>query len=288
MDTRALLEALFGDRRGSSVRIATPRNADEHRLVDMAKSNAREAARSRRDISLSDRLGVILHAPHPLHRIECVDVSHTGGVAAKVGMVVYEDGKPLPAEYRAWNIDGAHGDDYAALSLWATRRLEHGTPWPDLLLVDGGKGQLAAVDKVLRANFAPDVPPFFLAAIAKARDEQGKTDRRAGNTADRIFLPGRANPLPLRPGTAELLFLQAVRDAAHNFALGRHRQARARQAFSGELQRLPGIGPHIAKLLWEHFPSIEAMRRASPDDLAALPGVGKKRAEQLRHSLAAL
>ena len=126
--------------------------------------------------------------------------------------------------------------------MWAKRRLEHGEPWPDLLLIDGGRGQLAAVDKILREELATDETegrlPFLLAGIAKARDERGHADRRAGNVADRIFVPGRSNPLPLREGCPELLFLQVVRDAAHDFSIGRHRQARAKQAFSGELQQL--------------------------------------------------
>lgn len=291
--THVALEAALTDMRGGPVHIAAPRNADEHRLVDMAKSNAREAARSRADMPIAERLAIVLHTEEPVRRIECVDVSHTGGTATKVGVVVYDDGKPLKSEYRVWNIEDAHGDDYAALTAWAAKRVEHGEPWPDMLLVDGGKGQLAAVDKVLCEAFGRDEHgrskvPFFLAGIAKARDERGHADRRAGNVADRIFVPGRSNPLPLREGSAELLFLQAVRDAAHDFSIGRHRQARARQAFSGELQRLPGVGPHTARLLWDHFDSVEAMRAATLEEIAALPGIGRKRAEKLWRSLQGL
>lgn len=291
--TLAALESLFADIRGGPVHIAAPRNADEHGLVDMAKSNAREAARSRADIPLADRLAVVFHSERPLRRIECVDVSHTGGVATKVGVVVYEEGKPLKSDYRVWNIDGAGGDDYAALTMWAARRLEHGEPWPDLLLIDGGKGQLASVHKVFldafgrNENALPRIP-FLLAGIAKARDDRGHADRRAGNVADRIFVPGRSNPLSIREGAAELLYLQNIRDAAHDFSIGRHRQARAKQAFSGELQRLPGVGPHIAKLLWDHFNSIHAMKAATKDEIAALPGIGVKRATKLWQSLQGL
>lgn len=118
---------------------------------------------------------------------------------------------------------------------------ESGPPWPDLMLIDGGRSQLAVVERALadagKADFFP------LAAIAKARDEAGHADRRAGNVADRIFLPGRSNPLPLREGCAELLFLQNVRDATHRFAIGRHRKARGQAALSGELMRLPRHRP---------------------------------------------
>ena len=106
--------------------------------------------------------------------------------------------------------------------------------------------------------------------------------------ADRIFLPGRSNPLPLREGCAELLFLQNVRDATHRFAIGRHRKARGQAALSGELMRLPGIGPATARLLWETFGSLEAMRTASLDDLRRLPGIGASRAALLHEKLKGL
>ena len=124
--------------------------------------------------------------------------------------------------------------------------------------------------------------------IAKARDEAGHADRRAGNIADRIFLPGRANPLPLRAGAPELLFLQYIRDTTHHFAIGRHRRARTAAALTGELLRLPGIGPHTARLLWDHFGSVEAMTEASQAALAALPGIGPRRAALLRERLQGL
>lgn len=161
---------------------------------------------------IAERLAIVLHTAEPVRRIECVDVSHTGGTATKVGVVVYDDGKPLKDAYRVWNIEGAHGDRFMRLSpTGRPKRLEHGEPWPDMVLVDGGKGQLAAVDKVFRDAFGRDENgasrvPFFLAGIAKARDERGHADRRAGNVADRIFVPGRSNPLPLREGSAECFF----------------------------------------------------------------------------------
>lgn len=282
---RALEEAL-SELRGSSVRIAVPRSEEERRLIDMARSNAREAAKNKKEASIAERLAAVFHYEKPVTRVECADISHTGGESAKAGAVVYENGSPKKEDYRVWNIEGAHGDDYAALSLWAKRRLEHGEPWPDLLLIDGGRGQVAAVYAILKENLAKEgTLPFLLAGIAKARDEKGHADRRAGNVADRIFVPGRSNPLPLREGCTELLFLQAVRDAAHDFSIGRHRMARAKQAFSGELRQLPGIGPHTARLLWEHFDSAAQMKAATAEELMELPGIGKKKAEDLHKAL---
>lgn len=113
-----------------------------------------------------------------------------------------------------------NGDDYAALAEWMRRRLESGPPWADLVLIDGGRGQVSAVQRIVRESNAEGL--FLLAGIAKARDDMGRADRRAGNVGDRIFLPGRSNPLPLRDGSAELLFLQHIRDTAHHFVIGRH------------------------------------------------------------------
>ena len=121
--------------------------------------------------------------------------------------------------------------------------------------------------------------------IAKARDDMGRADRRAGNVGDRIFLPGRSNPLPLRDGSAELLFLQHIRDTAHHFVIGRHRRARAGAALSAELLRIPGVGKATARLLWDHFKALDAIIAATPAQLAAIPGIGPRKAEALAGSL---
>lgn len=296
------LEAALADIRNGPVRIALPRNAAETSLVDMAVANAREAALNRREPPVAERLAEAFHSEAPIRRIECVDVSHTGGDSTRIGMVVFEDGLPLKNAYRTYALrpedgDIAGGDDYAALAAWMRRRLESGPPWADLVLIDGGRGQISAVHKALSEGLAarpasgtgekPEAP-FLLAGIAKARDEAGRADRRAGNVGDRIFLPGRVNPLPLREGSAELLFLQHVRDTAHHYVIGRHRRARAGAALTGEIMRIPGVGKATARLLWEHFQTLEAMTTASPEDLAAIPGIGPRRARALAERLAAL
>ena len=377
--------AMLSEWRGSHVRILAARTKEDQQLVDMAKANAKEASYRRSDLGMDERLAAIFHTNEAIRKVECVDVSHTSGIETKVGMVVYQDGKPHKSEYRVWNIEGAGGDDYAALSIWAKRRAEHGAPWPHLMLIDGGRGQVNAVHKVFNEyfstpqenshsneNFLPtqqeahsanenvpdtqqeahsaneNVPdtqqeahstnedfsttqqealsanenfsttqqknshngqnattphaqnnsrdkqsfnlhegqlPFLLAGIAKARDENGHADRRAGNLADRIFLPHRSNPLPLREGSAELLFLQSVRDATHDFAIGKHRQARAKRTLDAELLRLPNIGQHTAKLLWDTFKDLDSMRNANVKDLEAIDGIGNKKATKIWESL---
>ena len=286
--TRETLEQTLADRRGGAVRIVPPQNAGDNQLIDLAQSNAREEARrqeQKTDQNILERLAKALHLPGPPMRIECVDVSHTGGQQTRVGMVVFEDGKPERSQYRAYAMPDS-GDDYATLYAWVARRLESGPPWPDLLLIDGGRGQLGSVQRALREAGQEDL--FALAAIAKARDEEGHADRRAGNVADRIFVPNRANPLPLREGGPELLFLQNVRDNTHRFAIGRHRRARQGAALSGELMRLPGIGPATARLLWDNFGSVEAMRAAGVEDLCKIPGIGPAKAALLREKLRGL
>lgn len=282
---RELLEQTLADRRGGPVRIVPPQHAADNRLIDIAQSNAREEARRRQnqdELSILERLACALRLAVVPQRIECVDVSHTGGQQTRVGLVVFEDGRPSQSEYRAYAMPDS-GDDYATLHAWVARRLESGPPWPDLLLIDGGRAQLAVIQRALAE--AGQEGLFSLTAIAKARDEHGQADRRAGNVADRIFVPGRANPLPLREGGPELLFLQNVRDAAHRFAIGRHRRARRGAALSGELMRLPGIGPATARMLWEKFESVEAMRAATLEDLRSLPGIGKAKAALLLEKL---
>lgn len=282
------LEQLLAERRGGQVRIVSPRNDADNRLVDLAQATAREEARRRHDVSGEELLASLqkeLHLERLPARIECVDVSHISGKQTRVGMVVYDNAMPDKASYRIYSMPDSD-DDYQTLYEWMSRRAESGAPWPDLLLVDGGRGQLASVIRGMEKAGLTGL--FNVASIAKARDEKGHADRRAGNVADRIFLPGRSNPLPLREGSRELLFLQQIRDATHQFAIGGHRKARRMAAFSGELMRLPGIGPVTARQLWDKFGNIEAMRNATEDQIREIPGFGKAKAKKVREKLQAM
>ncbi|MDL2307520.1 hypothetical protein LJC48_05790 [Desulfovibrio sp. OttesenSCG-928-C06] len=229
-------------------------------------------------------LGKVFDVPGRIERIEAVDVSHTSGQATRVGMVVFEGGKPLREDWRNYAFEDGGGDDYTVLAAWAARRAESGPPWPDLLLIDGGRGQLAVVFRAFEEKGLTGA--FLLASIAKARDDDGHSDRRAGNVSDRIFVPGRSNPLNLKPGAPELLFLQHVRNHVHDFAIGRHRKARSNQALAGELNRIPGFGQKLARELWARFNSLHEMASASDDELRAVPGMGEQRIRALREHLA--
>ncbi len=280
----AALAEILEERRGAAVRLGPPRGREERQLLDMALVNARRAAEeaakaAERNVlpSLAKSFGL-----PTLRRIEAVDVSHLGGRGVRVGMVVFEDGAPNKSAYRAHAFAELEGtsDDYLALAAFAAKRAASGPPWPDLLLVDGGKGQLEAVSRALSEAGAGGA--FALASIAKG-------ERRSQNEmGDVIFVPGRKNPLPLRPGSPELLFLQRVRDAVHDFSIGRQRRARTSAGLRSAVLDLPGVGPKTARLLWEAFGSVAAMKAATVEEIAARTGIGVNRAERVAAGLSGL
>jgi excinuclease ABC subunit C len=282
-----LIEVL-GERRGGPVRIVRPRGKVEKRLMVLAETNARRDADPGPEGEASARLASTLGLVRPLVWVESVDVAHTGGKQTRAGMVVFEHGKPVKERNRLYDLDSVGitgGDDQAALAAWTARRMASGPPWPDLLVIDGGRGQLEAVN---RTWSEAGVVPCALVALAKARTDKGRTDRRAGVLEEQVYIPGRKNSLRLKPASPEMLFLQRVRDAAHRFVIGGHRRARTRTGLAGELEALPGVGPATAKLLWAHFASLEAMAQAGVEELGALPGVGERRAMALHEALGKL
>ncbi|MFK4764536.1 excinuclease ABC subunit UvrC [Desulfobaculum sp. SPO524] len=281
-----VLADVLAEHRQGPVRLRTARSGDEKKLLELARANAAQAAPSESEAPLEELLMKALRLPHPARRVECIDISHLGGKGMRGGQVVFEDGRPAKSEYRTYTFDELEGsgDDYAALAAWATRRVASDAPPPDLVLIDGGRGQVAAVQRALEEAGRPAAWP--IAGIAKAVGEPGAgPDRRAGALDDRIFLPGRKNPLPIKAGSPELLFLQRVRDAAHSFVIGRQRAGRTKKMLSSELTSLSGIGPKMARQLWDAFGSIDAMRAASVQDLRRVPGLGPKRAEALHQAL---
>lgn len=273
------LQQVLSDRRGEPVRLSGPMSGLEKKLLRMARENAMEAARTQDDLPIADMLGRALRLSRPAERVECVDISHLSGGNVRAGVVVFTSGRPTSDANRVYALEEAEGtgDDYLALHLWAQRRIASGPPWPDLLLVDGGKGQLAAVLEGIRKAGAADF--FEVASIAKA-------GRKAGELDDVVFRPGRKNPMPLKRGSPELLFLQRVRDAAHDYVIGRQRRAHRGKAMSSRLESLEGVGPKTASLLWKHFDSLESMAAASEAELLAVPGIGKKGAARLYKQLA--
>ncbi len=279
LDEELVAETL-AERRGGRVTIASPGLDQEQRLLDVARKVGVRSGMKRDGPELSELLMARLGLAEPVVRVECVDISHLGGTDVRAGVVVFEQGKRIKADSKVYALPGQEGscDDYAALAAWAVRRVESGPPWPDLLLIDGGKGQLSAVERAW-ASLGDAAPLVPLAAISK-----GPT-RRAGELADRIFRPGRKNHLSIRPGSPEMLYLQRMRDAAHDFSLGRQRRARKKRVLESEVLGLPGVGPKTARLLWDRFGSLAAMRDATETDIASIPGIGKKRAHRIQQQL---
>ncbi|WP_027722799.1 excinuclease ABC subunit UvrC [Maridesulfovibrio zosterae] len=275
-DMQSSMEILT-ERSKNPVRIVTPGTGEEKRLLEIARKNAAFGANEKKNVDILDVLAAKLKLSAAPQRIECIDASHLGGEGMRVGMVVFEEAKPEKSQYRTYVFPELEhsSDDYAALYHWVVKRIDSGPPWADLILIDGGKGQLAAVEKAFAENWTEETPVPHLASIAK-----GPT-RKAGELEDRIFRPGRKNHLPLKGGSPELLYLQNVRDEAHRFVIGRQRKSRKKKVLQSEVLALPGIGPKTARLLWDEFGAVQKMKAATVQELAAVKGIGKKRAQQI-------
>ncbi len=274
-EDRDLLEEWFRSRHIKRVRVHFPQRGEKKRLVEMATQNASKtlreklaASRTRADMLM--RLQKRLELQCLPRRIECFDNSNLGGAAAVAGMVVFVDGQAHKADYRKFKIRSVKmPDDYGAMFEILSRRFKHHPEWPlpDLLLVDGGKGQLNVALAVLEALGLATA--FDVAAIAK-RDE------RKGEDHDKIYRPRRANPVNLERDEALRLYLERIRDEAHRFAIQFHRQRRRRAATTSILDDIPDIGPRRRRALLRAFGSIEKIRAATPEALSALPEMNAK------------
>ncbi len=279
---------LLGEAAGRRVRVHVPQRGAKVQLVQLANHNARTrhaAAATRRELlergtlELKERL----HLRELPRRIECFDISHLGGHDTVASMVVLEDGEPRKRGYRSFTVrDLDQPDDYAAMRQVMERRLrrvEQGWRLPDLLLVDGGKGQLNAA-RAAAADVGLEVP---LAALAKP--DAGELERQPDAT-DKVFLPGRKNPVRLSPHAPALHLLQRVRDEAHRFAVSHQRRRRKRRTLTSALDDIPGVGPARRKALLRHFGSVRAVRDAEAHEIAEVDGVGEALAEAIREHLA--
>jgi excinuclease ABC subunit C len=278
------LAASLGERAGRSVRISVARRGFPQRWTALALQNAsnalrmRDAAQAGHAGQLAD-LGQFLGLESPPARIECFDVSHTQGEATNASCVVFGPEGPIKAEYRRYNIEGVErGDDYGALRQALLRRYrrrkQEESPLPDLLLVDGGPGQLAAALSAL-AELELTLPA--VAAVAKG------ADRRAGQ--ERIFLAGRGSASILPPDSKALHLIQRARDEAHRFAISGHRRRRARSRQTSMLEAVAGLGPARRRALLRHFGGLQGVLRAGIEDLARAPGIGPALAQSIYEHL---
>ena len=283
------LESLWRERAGRGVRLTVPQRGEGRRLADMARHNAELALaeRSRREKSAQESLedvAELLGLPVPPSRIECYDTSHLQGSLHVASRVVLLEGEPHKNGYRRYKLHEAEpGDDYGALREVLGRRLAKldQDPAPELLVLDGGKGQLNAVLALLRDMQIEGIPCI---ALAKERDEESpsrRVKRHGGAKRERIFLPGVKDPLTPLPDSPGLLLLQRIRDESHRFAIRYHRDLRARLQTRSILDELPGIGPVKRRALLRVLGSLERVRSAGVDEIAAVPKLSRADAERI-------
>ena len=272
----------LGDRHRRKISVLVPQRGLRRSLVDLAHRNAEEAQkeRARREETSLQVLAEIqkkLHLKRLPKRMECFDVSTLHGQATVASMAVVIDGEPARGEYRHFRIRQTVGmDDYAAVREVLQRRLQRGIQearLPDLILVDGGKGQLgvvAAVVKDLGLSETIDV-----AGIAKSRVRANVRSQDVERTQERFYLPGRKNPVLLRDGSASLFMMERLRDEAHRFAIGYHRKLRHKAQVKSSLAEIPGIGPKRQKALLKRFGSVKKIKEANIDQLSSLAEIPK-------------
>jgi len=291
---RALLAEALSAKSGRKVEVSKPNRGERKELVQHSLANAREAlARKLADTSSQQKLlgamTEVFSLPRKPRRIEVYDNSHISGSNAVGAMVVAGPEGFRKKQYRKFNIrsaDLAPGDDYGMMREVLQRRFKRlleespraatdidddheDSPWPDLVLIDGGQGQLKVAQEILAALGVTDVP---LIAIAKG------PDRDAGR--ETFFVAGR-DPFKLPPRDPLLYFIERLRDEAHRFAIGSHRARRKKDIREAGLQEIPGIGPTRKRALLRHFGSVKAIERASLPDLAQVPGINAETARKI-------
>jgi excinuclease ABC subunit C len=295
-EARIVEEWMRSRRGGEAVRISVPRSGVDRELVAMAAENAAETLKSLRAQWDADRSRQVealaevqkaLDLPNPPARVECYDISNIQGTAVVASMVVFEQGVPNKAHYRRFQVRCVEGapDDFASMHEVLHRRFAR---WkgpeteqvgrrkdpsfsvlPDLLMVDGGKGQLAEAVKVLAEFGLTERVPA--AALAKQEEE--------------VFRPGRRNPIRMPRDSKGMFLLERIRDEAHRFAITYHRSVRGKRGLASRLDSVPGIGPARRKLLLTAFGSLEAIRGAPVEELMKVKGISRATAERLRGEL---
>jgi len=275
-DSAALAEVL-SERRGRRVVLHAPARGDKARLLSLAMDNARvrflqqddEVTRGERALAA---LAEVLELPAPPRRMECFDNSNLRGAQPVAAMAVFLDGRPERSEYRRYQVKTASGDDdYAMMREILERRMARALKEenrPDLLVVDGGKGQLGVALAVLEDLGLHDQAVI---GIAKPRTEHARGARHA---TDKIVLPHRKDPLRLRKDHPALRVLQHLRDEAHRHAVRYHRKRRSKETLTSVLEAIPGVGPARRRALLAHLGSAKAVTEADVEALSSVPGIG--------------
>ncbi|MBE7415563.1 MAG: excinuclease ABC subunit UvrC [Deltaproteobacteria bacterium] len=288
LDDRELLEDWLSEKKGRRAAITMPQRGGKAKLLQMARSNAAEALRKRSEAAAS-RAGVIVELQKRLrlkgapHRIEAFDISNIGGSQAVGAMVAFKDGEPDKDSYRLFRIRGLEGpDDYAMMYQVLSRRFlmegaGKGPGFPDLVLVDGGKGQLNIAIEALKELGVRGVE---VRALAKDR-ENGPPGKGVKSKGERIFIPGVKDPILLKEGSKPDLLVRRIRDEVHRSAISYHRKLRSKELGS-LLDRVPGIGGKKKKALFERFGDLESILNADLQELTSIPGITERLAEEIK------
>ncbi len=278
-----LISRWLSERKGEKVQVLAPERGTKHHLVQLAEENAAAALKDHlRDEATEhaavEELQKLLHLKQAPTRIEGFDISNIQGNQGVASMVVWEAGGAKKGEYRKFRIKTVEGaDDFASMREVVLRHYsgvkEDQRPLPDLILIDGGLGQLGAAMDALREL---GLSRLDIVALAKAK----------GAKEERIFLPGRKNPVILKPSSPATHLLQRIRDESHRFAITYHRKLRSRALLASKLDDIAGVGPAKRRDLLRYFGSLEALAAASEADLQRVGGVGPRTAQEIRKALA--
>lgn len=274
-EDRTLFSEWFSAMKGQQVEVSVPQRGYKKDLLRMAEENAHNFLNERRrqwqyNLDKSGgavkKLAEVLDLPRLPERMECFDISHTQGSETVASMVVFEGGRPAKKEYRRFKLKTVQGkpDDFKSMAEIMERRYgnERDWPLPDLIIIDGGKGQLNAALPLIRKVGVSDVPVI---SLAKRIEE--------------VFVEGKSESIILSHHSPELQLLQQIRDEAHRFAITYHRKLRGKRNLESILDHIEGIGPKRRQALWKHFGTMEAIKAATVEELAAADGMNHKTAE---------
>jgi len=294
LDDKEVREDYLTERKGKRVALLNPRRGDRWKLLEMAVQNARqsfserhnkEKQRERMLLELQEKLR-LKHYPQ---RIECYDISNISGKQAVGSQITFFDGEPDKKRYRHYRIRSPQavrgGDDFAMMYEVLERRFRRGIEegdFPDLVVVDGGKGQLGMALAAMRDLGVEDIDVI---ALAKMRVQSSPRSRDIQRTEERVFRPGQANPVTLSRNSNALFLLQRVRDEAHRFAITHHKKLRSKQSLHSVLDRIPGIGEVRKRALLRALGSLERIEEATLEDLLEVPSINEKTAREILETL---
>lgn len=270
---------ILSERKGRKVSIVHPQRGTKARLIDMAVENARQSFVEKRQTSeqreqTTESLRKALRLRNSPKRIECFDISNIQGADVVASMVVFDECEPAKDSYRRYRIKTVEGqDDFASMYEVLTRRyrraIEENT-LPDLLMVDGGKGQLNVAVAVLQEL---SIDTVDIIGLAKMRTKRAAFEETIEQSEERVFLPSRKDPIVLRRNSTALFLLQRLRNEAHRFAITFHRSVRSKERLRSNLDTIPGVGPAKRQALLKHFGSIKGVRAATLSEIREAPGI---------------